>query len=451
MSMMIHSPETVKSQVLSLLRQVQVQLGDPEAQSGGEDTPFADLLDSMAMVEFIAAVAESCGVSPQKIEDCVNHEFTTVGQLAASLHAAGLIPNGGAEHSRHLHPSPRSSKTFHPSPPHYLPGSTPATHAYITSSPAGTTWLAGTAVCMPKTVESADSVNNRLGRPPGWLERHAGICERRVWADQDPLEAVADAGRECLHRAGLRLTDVGALLVTSEAPPLLIGLAAAIHDRLKLRSSAVALEIGGACTGYLAALWVAQSLVQRVGLVLVVAVEAATEHLRVQPGASGEGAALFGDGAAAAVFAGQRTSGQAIPIMEVVLDADGSVGGVLKIERSPRGDVQIRMKRIELAGRAIDAMAQSAQEMARRHNVAVNDLAAVVAHGGNGRMPGLLARRLGVAPERVWSETARMGNLGSASIPVAWASRSLSSPGPVVWTAAGAGLTWGAAMLAPID
>ena len=44
----------------------------------------------------------------------------------------------------------------------------------------------------------------------------------------------------------------------------------------------------------------------------------------------------------------------------------------------------------------------------------------VVVHGGNGRLPLLVARQLGLPAERVWSETASTGNLGSASLPVAY-------------------------------
>jgi 3-oxoacyl-[acyl-carrier-protein] synthase III len=59
-------------------------------------------------------------------------------------------------------------------------------------------------------------------------------------------------------------------------------------------------------------------------------------------------------------------------------------------------------------------------------------------------MPALLARRLGQATERVWSEAARVGNLGAASLPAAWAVHSPSPHGPVAWVAVGAGLMWGA-------
>ena len=67
-------------------------------------------------------------------------------------------------------------------------------------------------------------------------------------------EAVA-AAQDCLAHAGLEVEEVGTVLVTSEAPPLLAGLAAAVHHRLDLPPRAVALEVGGACTGFLAALW----------------------------------------------------------------------------------------------------------------------------------------------------------------------------------------------------
>jgi len=62
-------------------------------------------------------------------------------------------------------------------------------------------------------------------------------------------------------------------------------------------------------------------------------------------------------------------------------------------------------------------------------------------------MPALLARQLNLPPERVWSETAATGNLGTASLPVAWVAHQPVEAHPVVWAAVGAGLTWGAALV----
>jgi 3-oxoacyl-[acyl-carrier-protein] synthase III len=99
-----------------------------------------------------------------------------------------------------------------------------------------------------------------------------------------------------------------------------------------------------------------------------------------------------------------------------------------------------------VAQRAVRAKARAVRQVARRRGLVVQDLDAVVMHGGNGRMPALLARRLGLPAGRVWSETAAAGNLGAASLPAAWAARREGCGGRVAWTAAGAGLQWGAAL-----
>ncbi len=59
----------------------------------------------------------------------------------------------------------------------------------------------------------------------------------------------------------------------------------------------------------------------------------------------------------------------------------------------------------------------------------------------------LLAGKLGLPSDKVWSETPTTGNLGSVSLPVAWATRHRVPSGPVIWTAVGAGLSWGAALI----
>jgi 3-oxoacyl-[acyl-carrier-protein] synthase III len=175
-------------------------------------------------------------------------------------------------------------------------------------------------------------------------------------------------------------------------------------------------------------------------------VEAHSRWLPARPGPEGEAAALFGDGAAACLL-GRAAAGPApVPLREVILGTDGGLGGLLGVRPGPSGGMEVRMDGPALAGRAVRAMADSVRELCERHGLSSGGLAAVVAHGGNGRLPGLLARQLGVAPERVWSETAETGNLGTASLPIAWAARGPVA-GPVVWAAVGAGVQWGAALL----
>lgn len=407
--------------LLRRLRQVQDNLGCGPPAADGE-TRFADAVDSMGLVEFLALLADDCAVPSMILEQAAGRRFGTVAELAATLEAAGLRP--------------RASVAGIPATP--VPPRTPA-------------WLAATAVRLPVVRQATADLDAVLQRPAGWLAAHAGIHERCVWAGDNALRAVAHAAREALDQAGIPLSGVGALLVTSEAPPLPVGLAAALHHELNLSPRAVALEVGGACTGLLAALWTAWRLLPEAGAVLVAAVEAPSLWLVPCPGSAGEAAALFGDGAAACVLAAERGGRECRRLLDVRLEADGGGGRFLQVRQEAGRGMELSMDGPALAGRAVRGMAAAVRDLTASHGLAVAELGAVVAHGGNGRMPALLARQLGLASGRVWSETARTGNLGSASLPVAWAAHAADEAWPVVWTAAGAGLTWGAALLgAPV-
>jgi 3-oxoacyl-[acyl-carrier-protein] synthase III len=407
--------------LLTRLREVQRNLHGDVTETDQPEARFADALDSMGMVEFVALIADDCGVKPEAIEEAVGRDFGTIADLAAALTRAGIGPVSQGSASAHAHT------------------------LSLSRAEAVRGWLAATAVRLPKALESAADIDRQLQRPPGWLESHAGIRQRRIWADEDPLAAAAEAGGEALKKSGLKSAQVGAVLVVSEAPPVLLGLAAALHHRLRLPGNTVALDIGGACTAFLAALWTAQAILPQREIVLIISVEAASRFLRVQPGPAGEGAALFGDAAAAVVLSRAAPAGKAAPLFEVSLAADGSQAALLQLHGASPDGVELRMRGTELAASAIHVMADSVEALAKRHGIEVSQLAAVIAHGGNGRMPALLARKLGLPPERVWSETPVTGNLGSASLPVAWAARP-PPKGPIIWTAVGAGLAWGAAL-----
>jgi 3-oxoacyl-[acyl-carrier-protein] synthase III len=411
--------------LLQRIDRVRRQLGEEPEGVSDPTARFADLLDSMGMVEFLALLARDCGVAPADVEEAAGHQFDTVAEVARRLSAAGLVPGAAAE-----------------------AGATPVV-APLPPAETAPCWLAAAVARLPETVEPAAALDLALGRPAGWLERHAGIRSRRVWAGQDPLAAAADAGQECLGRAGVLAEEVGALLVTSEAPPRLAGLAAALHSRLGLRPETAAVEVGGACTGFLSAVWLAQGLLGRRGPVVVLAVEAPSQFLTVGPGPAGEAAALFGDGAAAALLCADNAGGDGVCFNDVSLGADGSGANLLRVERAAGGPVEVRMEGTALAGRAVRAMADLLEDVTRRHGLAPADLRAAVVHGGNGRMPALVARQLGLPAERVRSATPDLGNLGSASLPVAWALTEPTPPGPVAWAAVRAGLTWAAALTVP--
>jgi 3-oxoacyl-[acyl-carrier-protein] synthase III len=411
--------DLLRRHLVERLKELRKRLGYKPANDACAS--FAELLDSMGMVEYVAMLAQDLGTTPEQIEACAGHPFSDVGELAKAIHQAGMrVKRKGA----------------------------PATRAVSEQSaahrPAG--WLAATSYCLPRKVQLAEELDDRLQKPRGWLHRHAGILRRHVWQPDEAFDACRSAVTECAELAGAKIRDIEAVLVTSEAPALPVGQAAAVHHRLGLTPNVFAVEVGGACTGFLAAMHLAQALLSRAALVLIVALEAPSRYLPLEPGAAGEAAALFGDVAAAGLLSVNRLGKASTPIGPVLLWNSGEDGGLIRVAHGSTSGATIQMQGIALAAKAIRVMAASAQEAVKKQGGSMADVAAIVAHGGNGRMPEMLARVLGIPGERVWSETAQTGNLGSASLPVAWSARGPIVDEPVVWTTAGAGLTWGAMM-----
>jgi 3-oxoacyl-[acyl-carrier-protein] synthase-3 len=86
-----------------------------------------------------------------------------------------------------------------------------------------------------------------------------------------------------------------------------------------------------------------------------------------------------------------------------------------------------------------------------RCGVGMSGIDVVVPHQMNGRIVSAMARRAGLPEEKVFVNLRRMGNTAAASIPIALCDAihegRIRSHDLVLLAAAGAGLTWGTALV----
>lgn len=309
----------------------------------------------------------------------------------------------------------------------------------------------------PERIVANTEIEASLGLEAGWIERRTGIRERRVAADGEALSDLAvAAGEMALRNAGIDRGSIAlTLLATSTPDHLLPPSAPLVAHRLGLTRSG-GVDMAGACAGFLYALTLADGFVRthrRPALVIA----ANILSRRINP-AERASAVLFADAAGAVVLSpSQRECG----VAGVALEADGSGYDLIKIPAggsrapfSPKLDATDVLMAISdgkaVFSRAVAMMAGSARVALQAANIEIEYVDHWVPHQANTRIIEATRAKLGIAPERTLSSVALYGNSSAATIPLTLslcaAERDYSPGEHLLFTAAGAGLTGGAAV-----
>lgn len=310
-----------------------------------------------------------------------------------------------------------------------------------------------------RRVDNAE-IETRLGLEPGWIERRTGIRARRYAAADEALTDIAfHAGEAALAASGLARTDVAlTVLATSTPDHLLPPSAPLLAHRLGLvRSGAV--DLAGACAGFIYALTLADGFVRSHGRpALVVAANILSRRIDPMERAS---AVLFADAAGAAVLA--PTSDPTTGVLGADLCADGSHYDLIRIaaggSRKPfaQGLAAEELFMSMPDGQAvfmlaIEMMTESSRRALDMAGVAAAEICRWVPHQANARIIEAVRRNLDLPEQRVVSTLADFGNSSAATIPFSLAASAQGQafqPGErILLSAAGAGLTGGAVVYA---
>jgi 3-oxoacyl-[acyl-carrier-protein] synthase III len=300
-------------------------------------------------------------------------------------------------------------------------------------------FLHGFGMHVPERVVSSAEMALRVERTAEWIEGASGIRERR-WAAAGT--SVADlaiaAAHDCLARVGVAASSLGLIIVASgSARPGFPGPAAEVAARLGLESTP-AIDLPMASAGSLFGMAMAAQMAEHFGDVLVIGAEkmsAVIESAALDPNT----AILFGDGAGAVLVSARPGPWE---ILDAVLHSDGQYRDSLAFDWS----APLRMDGLSVILQAARKLPSAINEVLTQQKMAAGDVAQFLLHQANQNLLVRVAKSLGVPAERVYSNVARYGNTSSASMLIAAAewSQANPAPGPVVFSAFGAGFHWGA-------
>lgn len=320
--------------------------------------------------------------------------------------------------------------------------------------PEGVVW-AGFGHHVPERQVANAEIEADLGLPAGWIEGRTGIRTRHYAAPDQALSDLAiPAGQMALAGA----QDVGLLLLATSTPDhLLPPTAPLVAHRLGLSCGAV--DLAGACAGFLHALALGAAHCKMTGRAVLV-IGANILSRRIEPTETAS-RVLFADAAGAVLL--RPCDDPARGLVAADLGSDGSSYDLISIPRGGSrmpfdtvGDGGLTMRMPDgpaVFSAAVDGMVGSGRAVLSQAGLDAAAIATWVPHQANGRIIRRVGQGLGLQRAEWLGTLAKHGNSSAATIPLALSVRiaeeGVLAEGPVLLSAFGAGTLWASVIWNP--
>ncbi|HUO05101.1 MAG TPA: beta-ketoacyl-ACP synthase III [Candidatus Binataceae bacterium] len=319
--------------------------------------------------------------------------------------------------------------------------------------------IVATGRAVPRTALTNADLARRMDTSDEWIRTRTGISQRYALHQGESLaEIAATACRTALDRAGIKPSSLDAIIVgTVSSEYAFPSFACQIQERLGA-NGCTAFDVAAACSGFVYALSIADAQM-RAGEFKRVLVVGADALSTMVDWSDRRTAVLFGDGAGAAMLVSAPGNHG---VLASLMRSAGEHGNLLslraagprttidsEVRRAPEDSIQ--MKGPELFKLAVKSMEEISRMVAERAGIALSDIDLIVPHQANMRIIDAVAERLGLPPEKVFTNIAEYGNTSAASVPIALdeaVERGRIRDGKLVMlNACGGGLTWGANLI----
>ena len=259
------------------------------------------------------------------------------------------------------------------------------------------------------------------------------------------------AARNALEMAGVSAEELDFIIIGSSTPDMIFPSAACLVQAKLGAKNAFAMDVQAACTGFVYALSVANSMIQsgQIKTALVIGAETISDVLDEQDRTT---AVLFGDGAGAVVVRASDEPG----ILACKLHSDGELANVLYGDAKIRqgkvmGDPRIKMDGQAVFKTAVTVLPECAEETLAAVNMPIEQLDWYIPHQANIRIIQSACKRLGFPMEKTVVTVDQHGNTSAASVPLALDTAvrdgRIKKGQTVLMQGVGGGFTWGSVLM----
>ncbi|WP_448128744.1 beta-ketoacyl-ACP synthase III [Wolbachia pipientis] len=312
-------------------------------------------------------------------------------------------------------------------------------------------FILSTGSYLPRKMLSNNEIASIVETSDEWIRQRTGIVQRHI-ADEGELtsDLAVNAAKSAIEKAKISVDEIDLIIVATTTPDKTFpSCATIVQSKLKCKN-AFAFDVQAACSGFIYAVTVADSLIKsnnRIKYALVIGAEIMS---RIVDWEDRSTCVLFGDGAGAVVMKSEMgRSG----IISTNLYSDGNVdilctnGGI-----SSTGDSgKICMNGREVFKHAVDKLTASVEETLKCNNLKITDIDWLIPHQANIRIIEAVVKKLDFPIEKVINTVDKHANTSAASIPLALdyaiQESKIKSGNLALLISIGAGLTWGSVLL----
>lgn len=316
--------------------------------------------------------------------------------------------------------------------------------------------VVGYGSALPAQRVTNHQLSQELDTPEEWIVQRSGIRERRfAEAGEKTSDLAIAAAARALERAGMTGADIDLLIVATTTPDQTVpSTAVRVQAAIEMHRG-VAFDVNAACSGFVFALSVADSMMQS-GQARTALVIGAETLSRILDRTERSSCILFGDGAGAVILRAEPRDGSAGQrgLLSTHLHSDGrhrdkirTDGGVSSTETVGK----LRLDGPEVFLHAVINMTASVDEALAANDLSRDDIDWLIPHQANQRIVERVGEKLRISGDKVVLTVGHHGNTSAASIPLALdeavADGRVKEGDVVVLAGMGAGFAWGSALL----
>lgn len=322
--------------------------------------------------------------------------------------------------------------------------------------------IVGMGSYLPEKVVTNDDFAKIVETSDEWIVKRTGISTRHIACGEPTWYLGTQAAENAVKDAGIDVSEIGLIICTTVTPDYSTPSTSCIIQRELGAIGCMAIDVNCACSGFVYATDMARRYLMTddsIKYVLVVANESLSKITDYSDRAT---CILFGDGAAAAVYAlepeGEFTS---------YLGADGNGAKFLCAKGiPPRNAFTPKDCRVYDCGMpegngtylaqdgkevykfAVNALPDAVTKALEKKNMSVDEIDWFIPHQANVRIIETAAKNLGVSMDKFCVNLATHGNTSSASIPLCLdefiKNGTIKRGDRICLVGFGAGLTYGA-------